>query len=276
VVVGIGTLAVNNPFAAARMFFTGSLVAFAAPFLLLRFRTGWLMVVSILFGLAFLPALGDTRHLYAIGEVLNAFRIASPLNYLASNADVDSLGMAALCQQWVDRFGHRWGRQLLGMVFVWIPRTFWPGKPIATGTMVTEDLGFDFTNLAPPITAEALVDFGLIGALVMGALFGLLLARLDAIYWAPGRQELARSSRIIDAIYPFWLVSVVFLTRGDLFSAWVFTLGFTVWILPLVLGRFSLRGPSFRPGRDATGPFAGQDAAHLGDRPPTATARPST
>ncbi len=241
-IVGVGTLIVNNPFAASRMFFTCSLIAFSAPFFLRRLKTGGVMVVSILLGLAFLPALGESRNLYEFRDFRDYFKLMSPLEYLAKNSDVDSLGMASLCQKWVDRFGHRWGMQLLGALLFWVPRAFWPDKPIATGAMVTEDLGFDFTNLAPPITAEALIDFGLIGVPLLGALFGLILARLDAVYWAPGREGIGRSFRIIDAFYPFWLVCIVFVTRGDLFASLTFTVGFSVWVLPLGLGLGALRG----------------------------------
>ncbi len=233
--VGVGTLAVNNPFAASRMFFTCSLIGFSAPFFLRRFKTGWLIVASILGGLAFLPALSASRNTLDLNEFRNYFELMSPLDYLSKNSDVDSLGMTALCQKWIDRFGHRWGLQILGALFCWVPRAIWPSKPVATGGMVTEDLGFDFTNLSPPIPAEALVDFGLPGVPILAAIFGLILARLDAIYWSPGRLGIAATHRIIDAIYPFWLVCIVFFTRGDLFASVTFTIGFTVWILPLGL-----------------------------------------
>jgi len=252
--LGLGALVINNPFAASRMFFTANVYGFAAPFLLRRFKTAWIIVITILAGLALLPALSDTRDVLSIEEFTarGFLTLISPLQYLATNSDVDSLGMTALCQKWVDRFGHRWGMQILGALLFWVPRVLWPGKPIGTGAMVTEDLGFAFTNLAPPITAEALVDFGLVGVPFLGAIFGFVLSRLDAAYWAPGRQGLATSHRIIDAIYPFWLVCIVFLTRGDLFASLTFTVGFTFWILPLGVGLVAFRsdaGTSSEPAR---------------------------
>jgi hypothetical protein len=265
-VIGAGTLLVNNPFAAARMFFTCSLIAFLAPFFLRRFRTGWLLVGSILMGLAVLPALGDTRHALDFGELRATFQIGSPLMYLAANSDVDSLGMTAICQKWVDQHGHTWGRQILGGFLFWVPRVWWPDKPFGTGAMATSGLGFEFTNLAPPITAEALVDFGLGGVLVIGFLCGWLLARLDAIYWAPGREGVAKTYRIIDATYPFWLVCVVFYTRGDLFGAMTFGVSFTAWIAVLGLGRASARRAAVQaePVRHEPAPLLGAAADESG------------
>lgn len=240
-VIGVGTLLVNNPFAANRMFFSGSLIAFTAPFVLIRFRTAWILVLAISLGLAILPGLGHARNSIEFNDALLYLQLMSPLDYLTTSSDVDSLGMTALCQQWIDLFGHTWGRQISGAFLSWIPRAIWTTKPIGTGAMVTEDLGFEFTNLSPPINAEALTDFGLPGTLVFGAIFGLVLSRIDLIYWAKGREGIRRGFRIIDVLYPFLLICITFYTRGDLFAATTFTASFVLWILPL--GLF-LRAPA--------------------------------
>lgn len=244
-VIGFGTLLVNNPFAANRMFLTGSLIAFSAPFLLIRFKTAWVLVLGICFGLAILPGLGNSRNSIDLSDALTYLQVISPFEYLGTNSDVDSLGMAALCQKWIDLFGHTWGRQTLGAFLSFIPRAVWPTKPIGTGGMVTGDLGFEFTNLSPPITAEALVDFGLGGTIVYGAIFGLILVRLDSIYWNSGPVGASKRQRIIDVLYPFLLICITFYTRGDLFAATTFTESFVFWLLPL---GFALRAP----GREAS------------------------
>lgn len=252
-ILGIGTLVVNNPFAAFRMFLVTNLIAFSAPFLLRRFETSWLAVLAIVAGLTVLPSLGENRFALDLKELSSSFRFMSPVRYLATSADVDSLGMTALVEKWIDHFGHRWGLQFLGTLLLFVPRTFWPHKPIGTGTMVTQGLGFDFTNLAPPITSEPLVNFGLVGVPVCGALFALILARLDAIYWSPGRKGIANTFRIIDTVYPFWLGCIVYLVRGDLNPAWGFTMSFSLWILPLGLGSLVFHGSPSAPRAEAAG-----------------------
>jgi hypothetical protein len=235
VVLLLGTAATNNPFAAPRIFLTATLIGFSAPFFLRRDKTGLAILAATLAGLTVLPALSASRNAFSLDELRHFFELVSPLDYLARNSDVDSLGMTALCQKWVDRFGHTLGIQILGALLFWVPRAVWPTKPIATGGMVTRDLGFDFTNLAPPIQSEALVDFGLLGVPFFAAIVALVFAKLDAVYWAPGRKSLGQTYRLIDVFYPFWLTCVVFLTRGDLFASLTFTVGFSVWMLPLGL-----------------------------------------
>lgn len=232
----LGVLVVNNPFAAARMWLAITVIAFAAPFVLRRRKTGALLVAIALGGIAFLPALHESRYALSFDEWWMFFQLVSPLDYLSTNSDVDSLGMLALCQRWTESQGHRFGMQMLGAALFWVPRTIWASKPIETGAMVTEDLGFEFTNLAPPIMSDPLVDFGLIGIPVIAALFGMLLSRLDAIYWH-GRGASSDSLRVIDCFYPFWIGLVIFLTRGGLFASLTWTTSFTFWILLFAVGQ---------------------------------------
>lgn len=255
IVVAAGTLLINNPFAANRMFFTCSLVAFSAPFILIRFKTSWPLVVGIAFGIAILPALGNARYSTEFKDLLTYMQLVSPVEYLSRSSDVDSLGMTALVQKWIDSFGHTWGRQISGAFLSFIPRAIWPTKPIGTGGMVTRDLGFEFTNLSPPILSEALIDFGLPGTLILGGVFGFILSRIDSIYWVGRVSAEIGNARIIDVLYPFLLVSITFYTRGDLFAATGFGMSFVLWILPLGLGlRTKSRARAIPPEPDTRSP----------------------
>ncbi len=232
--VGLGTLVANNPFAASRMWFATSVIAFAAPFFLRRLRTGWGLVVIAVVGLTLLPALNQSRYSETLDELMDYAVLVSPVYYLTESSDVDSLGMLALCHQWTTQFGYRFGLQELGAVLFWFPRYFWRSKPVGTGGLVTQDLGFDFTNLAPPIMAETLVDFGLVGIPFVAMFVGFVLARLDWGYWnpPPGEQRV----RVIDVMYPFWLGCIIFITRGGLLSALGFTTAFSAWLLVFSVG----------------------------------------
>lgn len=263
--VGVGTLLANNPFAAARLFFATVVIAFLAPLLLRRLKTGWGFVAITLMGITVLPSLHLTRMMEGFGEFLQVFSLASPLVYLAENRDVDSLGMLSLVQKWTDMNGHRWGLQTLGGLLFWFPRPFWPSKPIGTGGMVTDDMGFATNNWAAPIISEPLVDFGLPGVMPFAALIGILLARLDRAYW----DGLTRGAalRVVDYVYPFWPGCVLFYTRGGWLSSTAFLFVCTVWVVPLGIG-------AARALRQAATDYrAAGSVARAGPEPPIAGLR---
>ena len=252
--LAVGNLAANNPFAAPRMWFATTVLAFSSPFILRRLRTGWAIVLIAITGLTLLPSLNWSRYAATVSELMSYFALVSPTDYLARSADVDSLGMTALCVKWIESHGHRWGLQIVGALFSWFPRAFWPSKPIGTGKMVTEDLGFEFTNLSPSIPAEALVDFGPLGVPIFAALVGILFSRLDWTYWARDREANGARVTVIDCIYPFWIGCVIYITRGDMFGAFTMTAGFTVCILPLTLGMSRATRQSARATAKAKAP----------------------
>ena len=247
VVVAIGILIADNPFASQRIWLVTCMFAVVAPWVLARMRTGWAIVVMSVAGLTVLPALShirDTESFQASLDVLRWSGLTSPLDYLAFSTDTDSLGMLVLCVHWTTVHGYQWGLQMASGLLTWFPRALWPGKGIGTGGMVTEDLGFEFTNLASPIVAEPFVDFGLIGVIPIACLIGWLFSVLDRTYWSQPREK-PSPTRVIDVILPFWLGLVVLLVRGDLMASIVFILAFTFWVIPLGLGaKDSARRPS--------------------------------
>ena len=80
--------------------------------------------------------------------------------------------------------GHTMGRQILSAALFFVPRSFWKDKGEATGVMVSEDLGWHFTNLSTPIVGELYIDGGLLGVIIGGFLIGHLFRRLDHMYTA--------------------------------------------------------------------------------------------
>lgn len=233
----IGVAVTNSPFAAARYWFVAVAVGLSAPHLLAPRKTGLLVLVCLVLGLSILPSIGAARDAQTLSEIIQYYlRVDSPFEYLASSGDVDAFGMMCLATKWLGLNGPTWGMQMLGAGFFWVPRSLWSSKPIGTGAMVSEDLGFDFTNLSVPIMTEPLVDFGLVGVPIFAFGFGWLLAALDRSYWARFDRTLSPVGfRRVDIIYPFWVGMVLFVTRGDLLSSFGYTVGITLAILPFVL-----------------------------------------
>lgn len=231
----VAVLLVTSPFAASRTWLVVSIFGTLGPLVFLRMKTGWSVVAVIVGGLTFLPALSDNRHALTFDEWLSWFRLVSPFDYLAQSVDTASFGMTVLIGQWIDQFGHRWGQQILAGVFFFVPRRFWPGKAVGTGRMVTEDLGFEFNNLSPPLLAEGLIDFGFAGVVLLAVIVAIAFSRIDQIYWTRTKSGSDRV-RIIDVIYPFWFGLTMLLTRGDILAAISHIAAFTVWIAALGIG----------------------------------------
>lgn len=241
----VGVAITNSPFAAARYWFVAVVVGLSAPHLLARRRTGVLLLVFAIAGLSILPSLGDARNAETLAETFQFYlRLDSPFEYLAMSGDVDAFGMMALTLEWMEKFGLRWGMQMVGAALFWVPRVLWPSKPIGTGAMVTGDMGFDYTNFSVPIMTEPLIDFGLVGVPFFALAFGWILSSIDRAYWAPVEfDRIPTGCRRIDVIYPFWMGLMLFMTRGDLLSSFGYTVGVTLAMLPLVLvpGRMLMR-----------------------------------
>ncbi len=237
----IGNLYANNPLASARYWTIAVFLGLIAPHILQRRATAVLTLVGIVCGFAVVPGLGLARNASSFSELLADLReVPSPAMYLAKSGDVDAYGILVLVLRYVDRDGVRLGQQLAGVLLFWIPRSLWHAKPIGTGAFVASRFGFDFTNLSAPIVAEALVDFGWIGVPIFAAFFGLVLSRLDTVFWHR-RDDGVSAVRSIDTIYPFLLGMVVFMTRGDLLSSFAYTLGFTASaVVPFFLGGRSM------------------------------------
>ena len=268
VTVAVGVYLADNPFAGARIWLVTAMFAVAAPWVFARMRTGWAVVAMSIAGLTILPALShirDVASFEASVDILRRAGLTSPLDYLAYSTDPDSLGMLVLCVRWTTFFGHQWGLQIASGLLAWFPRYLWPGKGVGTGGMVTGDLGFEFTNLASPIVAEPLVDFGLPGVMLVAALLAIVFSNLDRAYWSPGPAPEA-TTRIIDVVLPFWLGLVIVFVRGDLMTADVFILAFTFWVLPLGIGGSTRRRASPLDVDAPWGLGASRDPAHTRER----------
>lgn len=118
-----------------------------------------------------------------------------------------------------------WGRQLLGVLFFWIPRSIWGNKPIGSGAYLAEELGFSFTNVSCNYFAEGYINFGFVGIILFIILLAYLSALLDNLYWSNGSSK---RNRYIDVIYFIMIGMVFFILRGDLMSSFAYFMGMFV------------------------------------------------
>jgi hypothetical protein len=148
----------------------------------------------------------------------NAFRYTgsgfhlAPLNTeFRTNADFSMFQQELNAQVYVASHGHTWGRQLLGTVFSWVPRSDWPGKPGSTGNLI---LGVYADVLAASLSifGWAFVDGGIVWVFLVLAGYGWASGSLEEAY---RRRPLGRLS-FAAAATPLFAAFQVLLLRGDL------------------------------------------------------------
>ena len=121
-----------------------------------------------------------------------------------------------------------WGKQLLGVIFFWVPRTIWPTKPIGSGFVLAEQMNFSWNNVSANFFAEGYINFGYLGIFIFIILLAFATSKLDTIYW---KEIVHRKNNFFKVIYLILLGMLFFMMRGDLLSSTAFTIGFLMSIL---------------------------------------------
>jgi len=97
--------------------------------------------------------------------------------------DYDQISMIANGIWWIDaRGGHTMGRQVLGDVMFWYPRSSWPEKPVDTGVAIGRAMQLSQTNLSSPLWIESWVDFGVVGTAFALSAWGYFARRVDRAF----------------------------------------------------------------------------------------------
>ncbi len=246
-VLVVGDWMLNNPLAASR-YWTGMVLIGVLIILVLRkHRMGGLFVPALLAGIFLvLSTLDETRYAKSAGEYLETHPLegaTSGERYVGG--DFDAYASLLITIRYVDTVGIAWGRQLMGSALFWYPRAVWPDKPIGSGSLVAEYYRMENKNISSPLPAEGAVNFGVAGIVVFALVFGSLLRAADDSYWS---RDPRREVRVLDAVYPFWLGLIFFMSRGDLMSSLAYFVGTTVASFPLFWhGRLAVTSAAVDP-----------------------------
>ncbi|WP_150110273.1 hypothetical protein [Kocuria sp. UCD-OTCP] len=127
------------------------------------------------------------------------------------SGDYDSFAQVLNAVSYVEENGVLWGRQLIGTIFLWVPRSFWPDKPQPTGVVLADFKNYTFHNLSAPIWAELFIDGG--WTLLIFGMFclGLLVRRLDQRAEVVLRAQ--KMPGLLGCILPFFFIIIL---RGSL------------------------------------------------------------
>ena len=189
------------------------------------FYTAVFMLVFPLFNAFRSTSILNVNIIDAISTVINRFS----REWLA--VDYDAYSMVSLSIRYIGERGISFGRQMLGVIFFWIPRSLWHEKPGGTGPMIAEYYNWWFTNVSEPLPAEMIVNFGIIGMVIAAFVCGLALSKFDNVYWIkkdiyddlPGKY---------DSLYFYMIGYFLFVYRGALLSAVAYLIPFiVVWYI---------------------------------------------
>jgi oligosaccharide repeat unit polymerase len=205
-------LAINNPATSAR-FWSGTIVfsvviVLAAPRLSRRRLSHIIIGVTAFFVLLF-PLLDLFRWQVSLSGA-EGVTIENPAISLES-IDYDGFTQMNRAQQYVDANGLSYGRQMVGTLLFFIPRSAWPDKPLASGMAVGIFSHQQNTNLSMPLWGEGYMDFGYAGTFAALFLYGLVVRTMDSRYEKNGRER-----SLIAALVPVLSGYQFFLLRGSL------------------------------------------------------------
>ena len=191
-------------------------------------RKKYIFSIALLLGLFFIFPLFDNFRYYD-----GSFTSVISWNYLVS-MNFDASQMFMTVQKW-DIV--TWGKQLLGVLLFFVPRSFWPGKPIGSGAALADMQGV-FGNVSMPWWGEGYINFDYPGVLLFTLILAYITAWFDVEYWKCGC--LGKNSTFKKIIYYTFVGSLFFILRGDLLSSYAFLIG-TIFSILFVYKISSMR-----------------------------------
>lgn len=187
--------------------------------------------IAMILGLVIVfPLMGFLR---SITDVHSGIKVAFNTNIMKTylSGDYDAYTMFMIIRQYVKEYGVTYGGQLIGVLLFFVPRKYWPSKPLGTGYMAMYNTRvYDFYNVSAPLVSEAYVNFGKVGIVIFGIALGYLTKILDDKF-------IKESNHIakIKIIYPFLMFHLFFILRGDLLSSWAYI--FVVIVTGIIMQR---------------------------------------
>ncbi|QHS58238.1 hypothetical protein [Chitinophaga agri] len=170
----------------------------------------------------FFPILTHARYDYfTLDFVLKNYTTLTATAY--KSGDFDAYSMFCRSVNYVEQHDLTYGRQLMGALLFFVPRSMWPAKPFGSGYFVGDSHGLGFLNVSCPFMAEGFINFGLIGTLLFILLLALLSRYMDQFYWTNISRGNLHNFWIV--LYPSLIGSFIFVLRGDLLSSMAYTTG---------------------------------------------------
>jgi oligosaccharide repeat unit polymerase len=210
----------------------------ASPFGMARFQAAALYIPFIITTIPILRR-KNIFSLFFIFGLLIVFPFLNNFRYVSEDTQIKlGLDLSTFTQGHYDSYYNfalilteniiSWGRQLLGVFFFWIPRNFWPNKPVGSGHFIADIVHLINPNASCNYFAEGYINFGFLGIFIFTLLLAYITARLDKVYWNTVQFQKNNFSRVIYYV----LLGMLFITlRGDLSVGFANTLSFLISII---------------------------------------------
>jgi len=212
-------LIVNNPISLARYWF-GTII-FSLAFTMFRWHKifsftiwsiGMIMLIIVVFPFA------DMFRYTTEVDIYHLQYSASITKVFLYKADFDSFKQIVNSAIFVENKGLTFGRQFLGTLLFWFPRSIWTTKPLASGVLVAGHMGYVYTNLSMPLWGEAYIDGGLIGIMLCFTIYGFLTHVIEEIYLTESSPYLSFQ----DLFVPCFAAYQIFMLRGSLMPCFAY------------------------------------------------------
>jgi hypothetical protein len=202
VLLVVANVIVNGPTGNSRYWFSTVAITLASVYVSLSKAKGirWAAigaVLTLLFAFTTLQAFRreGTGHTYSTG-----FR-----QDLESSGSYSDFQMELIGSQWIDLYGHTHGRQLLGAIMIFVPRSIWHHKPTDTGNLVLPRY-----NPAATLWTEGEVEAGWFGVVIYFLALGAATAAWDR------RLRAAPPGTIAHATIPIIGGFMILVLRGSI------------------------------------------------------------
>lgn len=165
--------------------------------------------------------------------------IKSSLTSIKENVltgDYDTYSSITVCIAFVREHGLSFGKQFLGVLLFFVPRSIWPQKPIGSGAfMASENSSSSFTNVSCQLIAEGYINFGFLGSILIMFIFSFFLRGIEE-----NSVNKSCSDNFLKIVINNYLVFLLFfILRGDLLSSFSFSFGliFITYIMGYIVSR---------------------------------------
>lgn len=108
----------------------------------------------------------------------------------------------------------QYGKQLLGVIFLFIPRLVWENKPVGSGAYMAKLEKLHFDNISANYFAEGYINFGYLGILLFLVIFALVTALVDKV-----GVKMLRNLSPLFILYLQIVFWSFYLLRGDLINS---------------------------------------------------------